>query len=247
MGSVKTKLMVGVFLVSVAIMLAVGFLSLSLSNRLLDSYGRQERGFKVIATAATQISSYAKRAEGHLFLYLALHRIEDKAKFPQRVASLQEQIAVLDQKLTRPNTRSLLSQIIAHSADTLAIGNALITEHDLAMKASGRFDLEPHREAIFLLHEKFSGIRRQGVKLAAVIFEEEHALKASLHDGAMRLRFFLILFFVTAAAFTIYSGLALSQTIATLDGERNRLQVALSKVKTLRGLIPICAKCKKNP
>jgi uncharacterized small protein (DUF1192 family) len=241
----KTKFLVGVFLVSVVIMVAIGLLSLRLTNRLLESYDRQEHGFQVIATAATEVSSYAKRAEGHLFLYLALHRIEDKAKFPQRVASLHAQITILDQKLKLAKTRSLLTQIITHSADILAIGNALITEHDLAMKTSGRFDLELHKEAIFLLHEKFSGIRRQGVKLAAVIFEEEHTLKAALYDDAMRLRFFMILFFVTAAAITIYSVHALSQTIATLDEERNRLEALLSKVKTLRGLIPICANCKK--
>jgi uncharacterized small protein (DUF1192 family) len=241
----KTKFLVGVFLVSVVIMLAVGFLSLRFTNRLLETYDRQEQSFKVIATAATEISSYAKRAEGHLFLFLALHRVEDKEKFPQRVASLHEQIAVLDQKLKRSETRDLLSHIITHSADILAIGNALITDHDRDMAATGRFELEQHRETIFLLHDKFSGIRRQGVKLAAEIFEEEHALKASLYDGAMHQRFFMVLFFVTAAALTIYSGRALSQTIASLDEERNRLEELLSKVKTLRGLIPICAICKK--
>ena len=50
--------------------------------------------YEIRVDAAAEASSYAKRAEGHLFLYLTLENEVDREKFHTRHASLNEQIIV---------------------------------------------------------------------------------------------------------------------------------------------------------
>lgn len=255
----KLKLHVVVSLAAVALLVAMGLYSMKASEQLLKSFEQEEKHVKAAVEAAAEISSYAKRAEGHLMLYLALHRTADREKYPKRIESLQKNIAILDRALKHFGARGLLNRIKARSADCLSVGNGLIAHHDTAMAQTGAFDMTAHRETIFRLHEKFSGIRRLGVEMVALLVNAEEDLKASIYRKAVRLRHHMFVFVALAAGILLYTGYVLSKTIITLNkeiairiqseqavhAERNKLEDALAEVKVLSGLIPICVSCKK--
>ena len=66
---------------------------------------------RTIAATATEASSFVKRAEGHLMLFLTLGREEDRDKFFKRNNSLGEQIALLDELVKKPEEIELLKII----------------------------------------------------------------------------------------------------------------------------------------
>ena len=66
----KYKILVLGFTTSVVIMVLLGFYAIHMNQQLLTSFDDKERHFKDIATAATEVSSYAKRAEGTSFVVL---------------------------------------------------------------------------------------------------------------------------------------------------------------------------------
>lgn len=244
---------------SVSTVVLIGIFALKTNQGIFSALGTGERHFKAVATAATEVASYAKRAEGHLFLYLALHRESDKKKFPERVQSLQSQISILDKSIIVPEAMKILEKIKTNTRDILTVGNALIAVHDKRMAESRHFDMGLHRTAILGIHENFSAVRRRGVELAAMEIQLEADLKSGIFGRASRLRVYTLLVILLASGVTLYLGHVLSRMIKTLQKEigyrkqvektlqteQDRLKAALSEVKVLGGLIPICASCKK--
>jgi hypothetical protein len=253
------KLLIFGFLSAISVLVLIGIYALNINQQTIISFENGEKHFKDIATAATEVSSYAKRAEGHLLLFLALHRKADKEKFPQRVASLYEQISILDQKIINPEARIILEKIKANTSEILSIGNALIAYHDKAFKDKGNFEIEKHREVVFKFHENFSAIREFGIKLTAFEIKLESDLKLKLKENAERLRFHLLFMIILTFSLTVFLGYILNRMIKTLNKEivnriksekaiileSKKLREALTKVKELSGLLPICAACKK--
>lgn len=218
-----------------------------------------EGHFKVLTTAAAEVASYAKRASGHLFLYLALHRKADGEKFPKRIESLHEQISILDRNVNNIHARKILEEIKKNAEETLHSGNKLIEYHNKAIDTIGKFEMEKHREVLFELHDKFSAIRRLGVSLVALEVQLENDLKAAIFDNSKRLQSYLIIVISGTSIFALFLGSLLIKILRSLNeeitkrlqsekdirNERNKLKDALGKVKTLSGLLPICASCKK--
>jgi hypothetical protein len=255
----KPKLIFIGFLTSILAMMLTGYFAVEVGERLAISFERQGEQFRTVTTAAAQVISYSKRAEGHLLLYLMLHNPVDKGKFPKRIASLEENIAVLDQVADNPQALAILNKIKKYSGKNLSIGNSLIAHHDQAMRDTGQFPFEAYKEIILQLHERFSEIRRCGVDLTSLLIKLEDNQRSQAQERANKLRFYLFLFVGLAACFALYMGYALSKIISSLrreiaervkfeqelGAERDKLQDALSHVKTLSGLIPICSSCKK--
>ncbi|MDD9304004.1 MAG: hypothetical protein HUK40_17320 [Desulfobacter sp.] len=253
------KLLVSGFLSAILLMAIIGIYALSLNQQTIMSFEDGEKNFKSISTAATEVSSYAKRAEGHLLLFLGLHRKTDKDKFPMRLASLYERISILDQKIKNPQARIIFEKIESNSDGILSMGNALIEYCDTALENGDTFEIEKHRTALFELHDKFSAIREFGVTLTAFEIELESDLKLKLKKNAERLRRHLLLLITLIFGLTVFLGYLLNKTIKTLNKEiakriqseteviqeSNKLKDALGKVKELSGLLPICAACKK--
>lgn len=255
----KYRLLIIGFLLSIGLITISGFYALTVNRQVLISTKEDEGRYKILTTAAAEVSSYAKRAEGHLFLYLALHRKVDGEKFPKRIKSLNEQISVLDENINNPDARIILEKIKENAANTLPTGNKLIVYHDKAMETAGKFELAKHRETIFDLHEKFSAIRRLGVSLVAHEAQIENDLKAAILKNSKRLHSHMIFLISATSIFALFLGYLLIKMVCSLDkeiakrkqsekeirDERNKLEDALEKVNTLRGLLPICASCKK--
>ena len=72
----------GGFIISIAILAGLSLYTLSASDRLAQSFQAGEVNFRAIATAATEASSYVKRAEGHLLMYLALNARSTRSNSP---------------------------------------------------------------------------------------------------------------------------------------------------------------------
>lgn len=253
------KVIIFGFISSVSIMIIIGIFALNTNQQTILSFETGEKHFKAIATAATEVSSYAKRAEGHLLMYLILHRNVDKEKFPQRVVSLNEQISILDEKIHNPEARSILEKIKSQTTDILSVGNALIEFHDNALENKVMFEIEKHQESIFKLHENFAAIRQLGVNLTELEIKLEAEHKMKIFENAGRLRFYVLFLVILSLGLAIFLGYILNKMINSLNQEiskriqtektilieSNKLKDALARVNVLSGLIPICAACKK--
>lgn len=253
------RLLIFGFLCSIGLISISGFYALNANRQILLSAQDGEEHFKAITTAAAEVSSYAKRAEGHLLLYLALHKNTDGDKFPKRIKSLHEQISFLDMKIKNVDARIILEKIKGNTVETKTDGNKLITHHDNAMKAAGKFDMERKREEIFELHNKFSAIRKLGVSLVTLEVQLEHDLKMKMLENSKRLQYYMVFLITITSIFSLFLGYMLIKIIHSLNkeivkrlqseeeirDEKNKLKDALEEVKTLSGFLPICASCKK--
>ena len=239
------KLLATAFVIALFVMFSISIFSLHMAQGILTTFAEENQYFKTIATAATEASSYAKRAEGHLLLYLALHRPADRNKYPERVASLLEQLRKLEQQIQHPKARDLLATLQGTSGPLLSKGNTLIAAHDAAMAQAGAFDMTAHQEAILSLHEDFSSIREVGVQLATFEIHLESRLVQAAIRNAKRLRTYLIGLMIVASGFTVYLGLVLNRMIHALQTESRRREEAVASVRVLSGLLPICMSCKK--
>jgi len=56
----------------------VGIIGLYANNNIVDTYESGEQHFGTIIQASNEVSSYAKRAQGHLMLYLTLNNESDR-------------------------------------------------------------------------------------------------------------------------------------------------------------------------
>jgi len=243
----------------IAMMAVIGFYALENNKRIRVSFEEGEKHFRDITTAAAEASSYAKRAEGHLLLYLMFGRKADKDKFPKRMASLDEQVSILDEKIENPEARKILGGIKQHTGGILSAGNMLMACHDNDLKNAGRFEMEKHRETTLRIHEDLSAIRELGVELAAFEIGLEHNLKLNALKNAKRMQLYLLMLIALASGFTVFFGYVMGRMMRTLHTEianrirseqavnleRDRLKDALANVRTLSGLLPICASCKK--
>jgi len=254
----KSRILVVGFVLSIVLISLIGIYTLNINQKIIKLFEDEDRYFKDIATAATELSSYAKRAEGHLLLYLVLHRQSDKDKFPRRMASLQERVLILDQKIQNHEARTILDNIKANSAEVVTAGNALIAYHDQSMGDSGAFKLGQYRDEVFRLHDNFSAIRKYGVELATLEIDLEHKLKLEVSENTASLQFYMLAMISLISLFALFLGYVLIKMINSLNSEissriqseniikseRNRLEDALERVKILSGLLPICAECK---
>ena len=256
----RYKLLIFGFLLAISLMVIIVVYALNINQQTVLSLNNSGKNFKSIATAATEVSSYAKRAEGHLLLYLVLHRTSDKEKYPQRVASLFDNISILDQKIKNPKARIIYNKIESYTAGTLSTGNALIAYCDTSLKSGGNCKIEGDRAVLLSkLHENFSALRELGVNLTEFEIKLESDLKLKVQENTGHLRLQLLFLITLIFCFTVFLGYILYSLIKTLNQEiANRikseaeavqeglkLRDALAKVKELSGLLPICATCKR--
>ncbi len=145
-------------------------LSAALATRLIDDLTRTIRAdqshYHEIVAAATEVSSFAKRAEGHLLLYLTLHRQMDRDKFAARCGALDEQLSQLQKLPLDRAGRERLEAIMRQRPELDAAGQELLAAHDRDLQAGGTFLPARHVPAVVRLNDAVSAIRQQGVDLA---------------------------------------------------------------------------------
>ncbi len=92
----------------------MGFLSIYTNKLIIDSLEKGEEHYGAIIEASNEVSSYAKRAEGHAMLYLTLNNVSDKEKFFPRIDSLQEKISIIDNNVTNLQAKRIAASMRNH-------------------------------------------------------------------------------------------------------------------------------------
>lgn len=193
----KQKLAIGLVFVSLLVGV-VGFIGLYANDQVVKSFETGNEHFGSIITASNEVSSYAKRAEGHIMLFLTLHNETDEQKFFNRTASLREQISIIDNDITNPEARRILNEIVSETNELQSIGESLLEEYDNETSTTGRFDPENHEASIRRLDDTAAKIRTSGLDLAKL----ELRLQKSQEDAAKSNAAYLynIVFVISAVA-----------------------------------------------
>jgi len=111
-------------------------------------------------TIANDISSFVKRAEGHLFLYLTLGNSNDREKFFKRMDSLKINLSKL-----KENTNFNVDTKISSVNEMYRLGVDLIESKDESISNNSNYQFESHKEKLLLFHDLSSELRVAGVDL----------------------------------------------------------------------------------
>lgn len=195
------------------LVIAVGLFALIANKQLVRSYESDEKHFHIIVAAATEVTSYVKRAEGHLIMFLTLHDRQDKEKFFKRYESLQEQIMILDKAIKNPEARTIFDKIKSSAGKVLSMGEALIKTYNADMEKTGSFDPEKHAQLVRKFYDLTSETRRYGVELA--IFEAglDNKVKAAALKKASNLQQDIVLIVVAAIFIALIYAYILARAI----------------------------------
>ncbi len=145
-------------------------------------------------TAATEVSSYVKRAEGHLMLFITLDDKKDKAKFTKRYNSLKENISILEDRVKLPEAKVILNKIKSKTDELFPLGIALIKTYEEDIKKTGYFRPQEHKELIKKIHSTVSSIRKNGLILAKINVGLETTLRSTKVEKAKKIQRNIILF-----------------------------------------------------
>jgi PAS domain S-box-containing protein len=148
------------------IVAAVGILGLIATIEITKSFDGGEEHFRSIVSASTEVSSYVKRAEGHLMLYLTLHDVNDRELFFSRFEAMQEEIALLDSIIGMHEARDIFEKIKFNADELLPVGRSLIEIHDNEMKEKGSFIADNHMGLIRSLNDHADSVRKNALDLA---------------------------------------------------------------------------------
>ncbi|NJD51947.1 MAG: PAS domain S-box protein [Candidatus Methanoperedens sp.] len=182
---IKSKLISGFFIVSLLVGL-VGYIGLYANNHVVTSFEKGEVHFGSILQASNEVSSYSKRAQGHTMLYLTLNNGTDKKKAIERVASLREQIAIMEGKIQNPEAIKILNDTKAKTNEMQSIIESLIKTHDSEME-NGSFDIRNHETLIRNLDSVSSAIRQNGLDLVNIELGLEEELNKNAQQEAASL------------------------------------------------------------
>lgn len=211
---IKQKLIAGFLAISLLVGI-VGMIGLYANNEVVESFEVGDTHFDTIISAANEVSSFAKRAEGHAMLYITLHNETDRVKTLQRIASLREQIAILDASVGNPNARIILNDTLATTNELEFIIESLFTAYDIEMETTGQFKLENHEELIRKLNDAGGNVRKSGIKLTLIELklQNEYNIKAKQKASSLYNIIFIISGFAVFSAVAI--GLFIYKNIST--------------------------------
>jgi len=131
----------------------------------------------LIITTANDIASYAKRAEGHVMMYLILNRKMDRQKFFDRMKSLKGNILILSSLQNNINDKKNAEELLLLHDKALISANSLLKTFDVSIKNNSKFNFKLNQNSISKFHDITSNIRRKAVsmvKSSASNLEGEH-------------------------------------------------------------------------
>ncbi|HMB46042.1 MAG TPA: HAMP domain-containing protein, partial [Candidatus Methanoperedens sp.] len=225
---IRQKLISGFVIVSLLVGL-VGFLGLYANNHIVTSFEKGEEHFGSIIEASNEVSSYAKRAQGHTMLYLTLHNGTDKKKASDRIASLREQIAIIDGKIKDPDALVLLNDTKSRTNEMQYIIESLIEFHDNEMEQNGTFDFKNHETLIRNLDSIGSNIRQNGLDLGKRELKLEEEINQNAKQKASSLYKFIFIISVIALISALIIGILFDRSISN---PINKLKNAAIKIRS---------------
>ncbi len=161
---IRTRLLFGFFVITLLV-LVVGLFGIGAINQAASLLFGADRDAHVYTQASAEITSYAKRAEGHLALYLMFGNPVDRDKFPKRIASLNENIDILWTVADTDADRNLIGKLRASSKRMFDFGNQLIEQYQLQSSGSDILDLRGFESLFTSLHNESSIIRKDSLAL----------------------------------------------------------------------------------
>lgn len=216
---IRQKMLAGIVAVFLLVGL-VGGMGLYANDYTVKSFESGEAHYGHIVVAANEVSSYAKRAEGHIMLYVTLHDPADKQKFSQRIDSLRNQTSILDETVSNPDAMAIIKDIKNWTVELQAIGESLIAAHDAEFNANGTFTTESRTE-LRSLNTAASKIREDGVKLTTLETQLKTDAEQNAKDNAKILHSMIIAISLAAIAAALaigyYLTISISRPIAKLN------------------------------
>jgi len=145
-------------------------------------------------TSATEAGSYAKRAEGHLILFLTLNAPKDREKFFKRHTSLIKKIKQLKQLTSHPTAKETTSKMEADAEKILRIGTELVNAYDGDIKFKGKFESAQYKKLILDLNSTSSLLQKNSHKVMLHNFKwETNKLEAARYKAASIQRNIIVL------------------------------------------------------
>ncbi len=211
---IKQKLIAGFIVVSLLVGL-VGILGLYANDHIVKSYESGEKHFGSIVDASNEVSSYAKRTEGHTMLFLTLHNEADRKKFYQRIASLREQTSIIDRNISNPEARKILDKIKSETDELQSVGEALIAAYDNDTKTTGKFEPENYENLIRKLDDVAAAIRADGLDMAKVEVRLQGEQQQSANKNAAFLYNIILIISLAAVFSAIVFGYVVTRNISS--------------------------------
>jgi diguanylate cyclase (GGDEF)-like protein len=188
---------------------------------------------------ANEISSYAKRAEGHLLLFLMLESIEDREKFFKRAETLKELIDKLETLLTDDIKTLYLSKLYTLHNNLLIYGNKLLVQYDQINTQLGNINvIKTESELIRELHSVSSTIRKTGVDLVnlstSLLHDKKELITRKNVFKYRALSFFTFVTFLFLIIITFQAGKLTVSTKVAESLEKLSYTDALTKIGNRR-------------
>ncbi len=156
--------MTRIVIVLSVLIFALALYSNYLSNDTLKFRENTETHLNIV-TVANEISSYAKRAEGHLFLYLMNHDSVDRGKFFKRMQSLKVNIDLIKDILKHQEPNYHADELMDFHKKALTYGEKILQQYDADISNGTHFNFTNAKEDINTFHSATSDIRRKAVKM----------------------------------------------------------------------------------
>jgi signal transduction histidine kinase len=190
----------------------------------LESGGSQ---YRPITQAANEVSSYAKRAQGHLMLYLTLNDPADKEKFYTRYASMLEQTKIIRTKTQDIKVNEYADQIETQSGDLLLVGQSLLDAYEKDPKLYETFDFKANAQTVQELDKTADNIRQLGADLANYEIDlQDTILRASISQNKLIKQSIVILLFILIIIANLIAFLLSRSILKPID----RLKESVQKI-----------------
>lgn len=140
-----------------------------------------------IVHAANELSSYVKRAEGHMLMYLILHNQSDRDKFYLRHKKMEEIHQLLSEKLKGHGFQNIVKDMNTNVAGLLRQGNILLEATDRGESLSSQ------SKRLRAFHTFSSEIRSLGVGLVGQLTKELATYNNNSSSASYRYLVYLML------------------------------------------------------
>jgi PAS domain S-box-containing protein len=134
-------------------------------------------------SSSNEISSYIKRAEGNLMIYLFLGDRKEREKFFKMNASMIGEIRNLQHRMTSPTEKKLIRKLKESSSLFRKTGSTIIKKYE-SEKRKRNFSIAGYRKLIRDLNVHAESVREKAVKITNLKAAQEDDLKNMILEKA---------------------------------------------------------------
>ena len=165
-------------------------------------------------TTASEISSYAARANGHLMLYLLLHDEIDREKYHTRYGSMWERIKTLQNMENLELASNYLPTIVQSANQLSKQASDLLRAYDNAWQQDRSFNYMEHHKSLLQLQENTNTIKQHAIAFAQVYTDWEVDSALNIANSADQIRTNIIVLSLVSMLLAMIFGYGLSLSIS---------------------------------